>query len=220
MKACLVPCVEPTWSGYEHGSSSRCLRASNIGFSCAINSSAKRTNTKPGNSLGGKEYIRNKHSFCLHSANLIAGTRRFINGYETVVRLVHTFSRRPRGLRNAGMMGSSGKGERNTLPKNPYALTCHLSNAVDPMSRYTNKQHQRTTRACASMHSLNTLMQYDQMLRAQHMLYSRQCTLHMYHQIHVQVAREKAEKKMVPKPIAPSNNNYCALYVVIVRNYN
>lgn len=49
------------------------------------------------------------------------------------------------------------------------------------------------------------------MLRAQHMLFSRQCTLHMNQQIHVQVAKEKAEKNDSQTDCSLQQQLLCAL---------
>lgn len=86
MKACLVPCVEPTCRGYEQGSSSRCRRASNIGLSCSINSSAKRTNTKIGRHINKEGVVQNETLivFAFIVPIVFAETRLFVSNLHGV----------------------------------------------------------------------------------------------------------------------------------------
>lgn len=178
MNACLVPCVEPTCRGYEHGSSSRWRRASNIGLSCSINSSAKRTNTKPGGLLRKEPYKTKQFVFVFIVPIFCFPERVCLRRIFTLLLLVHTFSRTRVNFVDAGMIGD----ERDGWTKIHYQNIHRRSRATSPMqwiqwntlTNNTNTLHEPVHQCIAW-----TLMQYDQTLRAQHMLHSRQCTLHM-----------------------------------------
>ncbi|CAH0696211.1 unnamed protein product [Spodoptera exigua] len=70
--------------------------------------------------------------------------------------------------------------------------------------KYTNKQHQNTTRACASMHSLNTNAIRPISTSSTHAALT---TLHLAYgctQIHVQSSiRKQSEKKVFPNRLLP-----------------
>lgn len=122
----------------------------------------------------GREYIHNEEYFAF-IVPIVLPKRVCLDEYRGGITISPHFSRRTRiyfcGVRDCWDL--AGKVNEILYHKHPQALTCHLSNAVNPMIQTTPKHYNEPVL------SLNTLMQYDQTLRAQHMLHSRQCTLQM-----------------------------------------